>query len=212
MAMKSRIILLGPPGAGKGTHAKSLTVTMQIPHISTGDMLRDAVSRQTKLGISAQEYMQAGKLVPDALVNGIVAERLAEEKKGFLLDGYPRTVAQADFLEAAGETIDAVVLLDADDDCLIARIAGRLSCPTCGAVYHKKNKLPKTSGVCDSCLGGLIERPDDNETVVRQRLNAYHAQTQPLIAYYEERGLLCRVDGASGVEEGFEAIKSVLGL
>lgn len=210
--MKSRIILLGPPGAGKGTHAKSLTVTMQIPHISTGDMLRDAVSRGTKLGISAQEYMQAGKLVPDHLVNGIVAERLAEEKKGFLLDGYPRTVAQADYLEAAGEKIDAVVLLDADDDCLISRITGRLSCPSCGAVFHKKNKLPKKDDICDSCSGELIQRPDDNETVVRQRLNAYHAQTQPLIAYYEERGLLCRVDGACDVEEGFEAIKSVLGL
>lgn len=210
--MKSRVILLGPPGAGKGTHAKTLACAMQIPHISTGDMLRDAVSKKTKLGLNADEYMQEGKLVPDELVNGIVAERLAEEKKGFLLDGYPRTVAQADYLEAAGGMIDAVVLLDANDDCLIDRITGRLTCPSCGTVFHKQNKQPIKPGICDNCSTELIQRPDDNETVVRQRINAYHAQTQPLIAYYKERGLLNRVDGACSVAEGFEAIKSVLGV
>ena len=150
--MKKRVILVGPPGAGKGTHAKSLTVAMNIPHISTGDMLRDARARGTELGKQADAYMSAGALVPDALVNGIVAERLASETNGYLLDGYPRTIAQAEYLASCGEKIDAVVLIDVADDVLVERIVGRLSCPCCGAVYHRTNMPPKISGKCDAYI------------------------------------------------------------
>ena len=208
--MKKRVILLGPPGAGKGTHAKSLTVAMNIPHISTGDMLRDARARGTELGKQADAYMSAGALVPDALVNGIVAERLASETNGYLLDGYPRTIAQAEYLASCGEKIDAVVLVDVADDVLVERIVGRLSCPCCGAVYHRKNMPPKVSGKCDACGKDLVQRADDNEVTVRQRLEAYHKQTQPLVDYYDKLGLLSKIDGSGPVEHGFAQLKKVL--
>ena len=208
--MKKRVILLGPPGAGKGTHAKSLTVAMHIPHISTGDMLRDARSRGTELGKQADSYMSSGALVPDALVNGIVAERLASETNGYLLDGYPRTIAQAEYLSACGENIDAGVLIDVADDVLIERIVGRLSCPNCGAVYHRTNMPPKVSGKCDACGKDLVQRADDNEVTVRQRLEAYHKQTHPLVDYYDKLGLLSKIDGAGSVEDGFAQLKTVL--
>jgi len=207
--MKKRVILLGPPGAGKGTQAMRLTGAMNVPHISTGDMLREARAKGTELGKKADAYMQAGALVPDELVNGIVVEKLAGED-GYLLDGFPRTIAQADALEKAGEKIDAVILIDVADDILISRITGRLSCPKCGSVYHKINMPPANEGICDRCLGPLVQRADDNETTVRQRLDAYHAQTQPLVDYYEKRGLLTRIDGAAPLEEGFQAIKKAL--
>jgi adenylate kinase len=182
---------------------------MNVPHISTGDMLREARAKGTELGKKADAYMQAGALVPDELVNGIVVEKLAGED-GYLLDGFPRTIAQADALEKAGEKIDAVILIDVADDILISRITGRLSCPKCGSVYHKINMPPANEGICDRCLGPLVQRADDNETTVRQRLDAYHAQTQPLVDYYEKRGLLTRIDGAAPLEEGFQAIKKAL--
>ena len=154
--------------------------------------------------------MQAGALVPDDLVNGIVVEKLASEENGYLLDGFPRTIAQADALEQAGEKIDAVILIDVEDSVLISRITGRLSCPKCGSVFHKTNMPPKQDGVCDRCQSSLIQRADDNEVTVRQRLDAYHAQTQPLVEYYEKRGLLTRIDGGAPLDEGFEAIKKAL--
>ena len=208
--MKKRVILLGPPGAGKGTQAMRLTGAMNVPHISTGDMLREARAKGTELGKKADAYMQAGALVPDDLVNGIVVEKLASEENGYLLDGFPRTIAQADALEQAGEKIDAVILIDVEDSVLISRITGRLSCPKCGSVFHKTNMPPKQDGVCDRCQSSLIQRADDNEVTVRQRLDAYHAQTQPLVEYYEKRGLLTRIDGVAPLDEGFEAIKKAL--
>lgn len=210
MVMKRRVILLGPPGGGKGTQAKSLTVSMGIPHISTGDMLRAARQAGTELGRKADAYISAGQLVPDELVNGIVAERLASETNGYLLDGYPRTIAQADALAAAGQTIDAVVLIDVPDEMLVERIVGRQSCGKCGCVYHLKNMPPKVAGICDQCGSELIQRSDDREDVVRSRLSAYHAQTQPLVDYYASRGVLFRVDGNAAVDKVFSDIRKVL--
>lgn len=207
--MKKRVILMGPPGGGKGTQAKSLTEAMHVPHISTGDMLRAARREGTELGKKADSYISAGQLVPDELVNGIVAERLASEKDGFLLDGYPRTIAQADALEAAGQTVDAVVLIDVADEKLIDRIVGRLSCP-CGRVYHVRTMPPRVAGICDACGAELVQRSDDTESVVRERLVAYHAQTQPLVEYYQKRGILYTIAGDSSVDEVFSQIRRVL--
>ena len=207
--MKRRVILMGPPGGGKGTQAKSLTEAMNVPHISTGDMLRAARRDGTELGKKADAYISAGQLVPDELVNGIVAERLANESNGFLLDGYPRTIAQADALEAAGQSIDAVVLIDVADEKLIDRIVGRLSCP-CGRVYHVRTMPPKVAGKCDACGADLVQRSDDTESVVRERLVAYHAQTQPLVEYYQKRGILHTIAGDTSVDKVFEAIRRVL--
>ena len=208
--MKKRVILMGPPGGGKGTQAKSLSAAMHIPHISTGDMLRAARREGTELGKKADSYIAAGQLVPDDLVNGIVAERLATESNGYLLDGYPRTVAQADALEAAGEKIDAVVLIDVPDEMLVERIINRESCSGCGAVYHKKTMPSKVAGICDACGGQLVQRSDDTEEVVRSRLVAYHNQTQPLVSYYEKRGILYTIQGNASVDDVFNAIKKVL--
>ena len=208
--MKRRVILMGPPGGGKGTQAKTLSSAMSVPHISTGDMLRAARREGTDLGKKADAFISAGQLVPDELVNGIVAERLASEKNGYLLDGYPRTIAQADALEAAGEKIDAVVLIDVPDEKLVARIVGRLSCAGCGAVFHKVTMPPKVVGKCDACGADLVQRADDKEEVVRERLNAYHAQTQPLVDYYKKRGILYTIHGDAAVDDVFEAIRKVL--
>lgn len=208
--MKKRVILMGPPGGGKGTQAASLKEAMSIPHISTGDMLRAARKEGTELGKKADAYISAGQLVPDELVNGIVAERLSNEKNGFLLDGYPRTVAQADALDAAGQAVDAVVLIDVPDELIVSRIVGRVSCPGCGCVYHKVTMPPKEDGKCDKCGGALVQRNDDREEVVRERLLAYHKQTQPLVDYYAKRGLLYTVNGNASVDEVFDQIRKVL--
>lgn len=208
--MKKRVILMGPPGGGKGTQAASLKEAMNVPHISTGDMLRAARKAGTELGKKADAYITAGQLVPDELVNGIVADRLAQEGNGYLLDGYPRTVAQADALEAAGQVVDAVVLIDVPDDLIVERIVGRVSCPECGCVYHSVTMPPQKVGVCDKCGGSLAQRNDDREDVVRERLAAYHAQTQPLVDYYAKRGLLVTVNGNASVDEVFEQIRKVL--
>ena len=207
--MKRRVILMGPPGGGKGTQAKRLTDAMHIPHISTGDMLRAARREGTELGKKADGYISAGQLVPDELVNGIVAERLSSEDQGFLLDGYPRTIAQADALESAGQQIDAVVLIDVADEKLIDRIVGRLSCP-CGRVYHVRTMPPRVAGKCDACGADLVQRADDTEEVVRERLVAYHAQTQPLVEYYRKRGLLHVIAGDASVDDVFASLKGVL--
>ena len=206
------IVLLGAPGAGKGTQAALLVEKFGMCHISTGDMLRAAMREGSDLGRKAESFISAGQLVPDEVVNGIVAARLASEHEGYLLDGYPRTIAQADSLESAGESIDAVVLIDVPDDLLVARIVGRLSCGKCGAVYHRTTMPPKVDGVCDNCGSALVQRSDDTEEVVRRRLDAYHAQTQPLVDYYKERGLLYSIDGSLPVGEVFAAIRKVLGF
>lgn len=209
--MKRKIILLGPPGAGKGTQAKNLCRILQIPHISTGDMLRQARSEGSDLGKLADQYLGSGQLVPDDVVNGIVAQRLKKEQNGFLLDGYPRTLGQAQALQDNGQEIDAVVLIDVADALLIERIVHRLSCSQCGCIYHAINMPPKAKNLCDACGVSLIQRSDDKEEVVRERLKVYHDQTAPLIDFYSKQGLVFAVDGAGSVDTIQENILTILG-
>lgn len=204
-----RLMMLGPPGAGKGTQAKRLAERLSIPHVSTGDMLREARRKQTKLGQKAAEYMNAGKLVPDEVVIGIVRERLDEEdaSAGFILDGFPRTQPQAEALAKMGVELDGVINIDVSDDEVVRRLGGRLSCPECGAVYHEEANRPAKSDVCDACgHQGLVKRDDDRPEAIRQRLAGYHKKTAPLIAFYDDRGVLQNIDGAAGPDEVTEAI------
>jgi len=206
-----KLILLGAPGAGKGTQAKKIVKEFAIPQISTGDILRRAVSDGTPLGKEAKKYMEAGRLVPDELVIGIMKERLHQDdcSNGFILDGFPRTVEQARALEGFTE-IDAVLNIDVDFNSLVERITGRRSCPECGAVYHIKFNPPKVEGICDICGSRLVQREDDREETVRKRLEIYTEQTSPLIDYYAERGLLRTVDGNRSIDEIYESIRTVL--
>ncbi len=206
-----RMVLLGPPGAGKGTQAKKLAEHYGIPHISTGDILRDAVRKGTDLGKKAREYMDAGALVPDEIVIGIVRERLKEEDcaMGFILDGFPRTVHQAVELDRI-TALDAVVNIDVPFEKLVERLTGRRSCPKCGAVYHIKTNPPKKEGICDICGTPLVQRDDDREETVKNRLETYLKQTAPLIGHYKEKGILINVDGDGTIEEVFERIINAL--
>ncbi len=212
-----RLILLGPPGAGKGTQAKRLIERYGIPQISTGDILRAAVRDGTDLGKKAKQYMDAGKLVPDEVVIGIIEERLQEADcaKGFILDGFPRTVAQADALNRVlanlGQAIDHVVSIEVPDEELVERLTGRRTCRGCGAMYHVKFSPPKAQGVCDKCGGELYQRDDDREETIRARLKVYHEQTAPLVEYYEKAGLLRRIPGQGSVDEIYARIEGVLG-
>ncbi len=211
------IIMLGPPGAGKGTQAKMLVERLGIPQISTGDMLRAAVKEGTELGKKAKEYMDAGKLVPDEVVIGIVKERLAQPdcEKGFILDGFPRTIPQAEaldrVLEELGKGIDYVINIAVPNEELITRLTGRRTCRQCGAMYHVVFNPPKVEGKCDKCGGELYQRDDDKEETIRQRLEVYQAQTAPLIEYYEKKGVLYNIDGTGSIEEIFQSILKVLG-
>ncbi len=211
------IILLGPPGAGKGTQAKMLVEKYGIPQISTGDMLRAAVKAGTQLGLEAKKYMDKGELVPDEVVIGLVKERLQEPDcaKGFMLDGFPRTVAQAEVLdkelEAMGKSIDHVICIEVPSEELIARLTGRRTCKECGAGYHLKFDPPKVDNVCDKCGGELYQRDDDNEETVKARLKVYEEQTFPLIEYYDKQGKLRRIDGVGEIKTIFERITKVLG-
>ncbi len=212
------IILLGPPGAGKGTQAKKLIELLAIPQISTGDMLRAAVAEKTPLGLEAKAFMEAGKLVPDGVVIGLVKERLAKPDcaPGFMLDGFPRTVGQAESLDAMLDsmslTIDHVVLLEVDDEELVLRITGRRTCGACGAIYHLKYSPPPQPDTCSCGKKELVQRADDNEQTVRQRLATYHEQTAPLISYYEKRSLVRSVAGGGmGPNEVFELVKQKIG-
>jgi len=195
------IILMGPPGAGKGTQAKRLITKYDIPHISTGDMFREALKQGTKLGLLAKQYIEAGHLVPDDVTIGIVRERLAmpDCQRGYLLDGFPRTLPQAEALEKLsrdiGRQIEVVIDIEADEKELIRRICGRRVCKVCGTPYHVDTMKPKVEGICDVCGGPLIQRADDNEEALRVRLGHYYEQTRPLLAFYEKRGLLHRFDG-----------------
>lgn len=196
-----KLILLGPPGAGKGTQAKMLTECFDIPQIATGDILRGAVQDGTGLGLQAKGYMDAGALVPDQVVIGIVRERLqqADCHKGFILDGFPRTVAQADALQgnlvALGRQLDRVVSLTVDADALVERLTGRRTCRSCGRGFHLTFDPPQAAGRCDACGGELFQRDDDQETTIRKRLAVYAEQTAPLIDYYRAAGLLTELDG-----------------
>jgi adenylate kinase len=206
------IILLGPPGAGKGTQAVILAKQENIPHISTGDILRKAVKDGTPLGRKAQEYMNRGDLVPDEVVIGIVRDRLEADdcRKGFIFDGFPRTVDQADALGATLKglnlPLDGVVNIQVPDEVLMERAVGRRTCRQCGEIYHVKHKPPKTAEVCDLCGGELRQRPDDREETVGNRLAVYNRQTAPLIDYYRGKGLLKTVDGQQSPEEVTTAI------
>ena len=200
-----KLILLGPPGAGKGTQAAMLVERFQIPQISTGDMLRAAVREQTQMGLKAKSHMDAGGLVPDEVVIGIVAERLQQPdcEKGFILDGFPRTVPQADALQTCltdlGKELDAVVSLTVDIEALVERLTGRRSCGSCGKGYHVKFDPPVKQGVCDACSGTLIQRDDDQEETIRNRMTVYQQQTAPLEDYYRQGGLLRAVDGMAEI-------------
>lgn len=210
------LVLLGPPGAGKGTQAKRLVEEFGIPQISTGDILRDAVRQGTDLGKKAAPLMEAGRLVPDDVVVGVAIERLRQIDcaRGFVMDGFPRTIPQAEALDAAlrksGRKLDAVISLVVPEDTLIERISGRRSCPKDGTVYHVYQNPPKRTGVCDKCGSDLIQREDDKPEKVRERLAVYAAQTAPLEAYYAEQGLLHRVNGIGTPEGIYAEIKRAL--
>lgn len=212
-----KIILMGPPGAGKGTQAEKLVELYQIPHISTGDMFRKAQKDGTELGLKAKSYMEKGQLVPDEVTVGIVKERLAEEdcKDGFLLDGFPRTVQQADALDGIlkelGMALDRVINIEVDKSFLVDRLTGRRVCKGCGATFHVTNKAPKVEGVCDKCGGELYQRKDDKLETVSNRLDVYAAQTAPLIEYYQSKGIMSSVDGSRTMENVLADIRSALG-
>ena len=209
-----KLILLGPPGAGKGTQADILSKRLAIPTISTGNILRAAVKNGTPVGLKAKEYMDAGKLVPDEVIIGVISERLAEPdwQKGYILDGVPRTIPQAEALEKAGIVFDAVVSIEITDQEIVDRMAGRRVCTACGTPFHVKNMPPKTEGVCDNCGGKLEARADDKPEVVRDRLAVYHKETAPLKDYYGERKLLKMVDNQPTVAATTTAILEALGL
>jgi adenylate kinase len=212
-----RLILLGPPGAGKGTQAKLLVERLKIPQVSTGDMLRAAVKAGTPLGQEGKQYMNRGALVPDAVIIGLVRERLQQPdcSRGYILDGFPRTVAQAEALEKtlAGlqASLDSVVSLEVPTEDLVLRIAGRRTCRNCGAMYHVRFSPSKTDGRCDACGGPTYQRDDDREETVRRRLAVYAEQTAPLISFYAARGLLRRVPGTGEIAEIFQRITAALG-
>lgn len=207
MADRTGLILLGPPGAGKGTQAEGLSSKFGIPHISTGDMLREAVAAQSPVGLEARKFMEAGELVPDSVVVGIVGERLqkADCANGWLLDGFPRNTVQADALTAKlgeiGQEITAVLYMKVPADAVVERLGGRRMCKQCNKGYHVKFMPPKTEGKCDACAAELYQRPDDNEATIRQRLEVFERETAPLVAYYGERGGLCEVDGSGSPDE-----------
>ena len=212
-----KIILMGPPGAGKGTQAEKLVKLYQIPHISTGDMFRKAQKDGTELGLKAKEYMEQGQLVPDEVTVGIVRERLADAdcNDGLLLDGFPRTVQQADALDGIlkdlGMVLDRVINIEVDKAFLVDRLTGRRVCRTCGATFHVVNKAPKVEGVCDKCGGELYQRNDDKIETVSNRLDVYAAQTAPLIEYYQSKGIMSSIDGSKSMEDVLADIRSALG-
>ena len=209
------IILIGPPGSGKGTQAKMIVDRYKVLHVSTGDILRENVRNGTPLGVEAKEFMDAGKLVPDALLIDIIKDRLAKDdvKGGWMLDGYPRTIPQAEALDkilpALGQKINVVLNIDVPDEELVKRVTGRRMCK-CGATYHVSFNKPKVEGKCDACGGELYQRADDTEETVKQRLNAYHAQTQPLIDYYNKRGIVATVLGVGDIKAIFDKVAAAL--
>jgi len=211
-----KLILLGPPGAGKGTQAKMLTERFSIPQISTGDILRAAVKEGTPMGLKAKEYMDAGGLVPDEVVVGIVRDRLlaADCDKGFILDGFPRTVAQADALQASlaemDKALDRVISLEVDAEALVERLTGRRTCKECGRGYHVKFDPPREENICDACGGRLIQRDDDQEETIRKRLQVYADQTSPLISYYRDADVLIELDGMQPIPRVQEKMLSLL--
>ncbi len=212
-----KIIMLGAPGAGKGTQAKMIAEKYMVPHISTGDIFRANIKEGTELGKQAKEYMDKGQLVPDSLTVNLLLDRVAKDdcKNGYVLDGFPRTIPQAEVLDEAlsklGENIDYAIDVDVPDENIINRMSGRRACVTCGATYHLKHIPPKKEGICDKCGSELILRDDDKPETVKKRLDVYHEQTQPLIDYYTNKGILKTVDGTKDMLEVFGDIVSILG-
>lgn len=211
-----KIVMLGAPGAGKGTQAKMISEKYGIPHISTGDILRANIKDNTELGQKAKEYMDKGLLVPDELVVDLVVDRLSKDdaKKGYILDGFPRTIPQAEALTEAlakiGEKLDYAIDVDVPDENIVKRMSGRRACVGCGGTYHIVYNPTKVEGVCDACGGELVLRDDDKPETVQQRLSVYHEQTQPLINYYTKEGILKEVDGTVALDEVFAAIVKIL--
>jgi len=212
-----RVAFLGPPGAGKGTQARELAREWGVPQIATGDMLREAVAAKTPLGLEAKRYMDQGALVPDEVVVGATAERLAapDAARGFILDGFPRTIAQAEalarLLKDAGHALDVVLYFDVSEPELLRRLTGRRVCRACGHTYHLTSSPPKRAGVCDACGGELYQRVDDSEATVRNRLEVYRKQTAPLLDYYRQRNVLTTVSGEGSIEEIRDAIRAAVG-
>jgi adenylate kinase len=212
-----KIVLLGPPGAGKGTQAKLISTNYSIPHISTGDIFRKNIKEKTSLGLKSQTYLDKGLLVPDEVTILIVKDRLKSDdcKNGFLLDGFPRTVKQAEDLEAYlaedNTKIDVALLIDVPDSFILQRITGRRVCSNCGANYNVLFNAPKIEGKCDICSGKLLQRKDDNETTVKDRIEIYKQQTLPLIHYYNVKGNLSKIDGTETIEQVFKDACSILG-
>lgn len=212
-----KIIMLGAPGAGKGTQAKQIADKYQIPHISTGDIFRANIKEGTELGTKAKTYMDQGLLVPDELVVELVADRIVKDdcKNGFVLDGFPRTIPQAEALDAAlakmGEKMDYAIDVDVPDENIVNRMGGRRACLNCGATYHIVTIPTKVEGICDKCGSPVVLRDDDQPETVQKRLTVYHEQTQPLIDYYKEQGILKSVDGTKPMDEVFAAIVQILG-
>ncbi|MBR0397681.1 MAG: adenylate kinase [Eubacterium sp.] len=211
-----RIIMLGAPGAGKGTQAKMIASEYQIPHISTGDIFRSNIKNGTELGKKAKEYMDQGLLVPDSLTCDLVVDRIAQDdaKNGYVLDGFPRTIPQAEALtealKARGEAIDYAIDIEVPDENIVTRMSGRRACLGCGATYHIKYNPPKAENVCDACGKELVLRDDDKPETVQKRLDVYHEQTQPLISYYTEAGVLKELDGTQDIDVIFGQIKELL--
>ena len=213
-----KIIMLGAPGAGKGTQAKKIAEKCGIPHISTGDIFRANIKNGTELGKKAKTYMDQGLLVPDELVCDLVVDRIQQDdcKKGYILDGFPRTIPQAESLDKAlqaiGEKMDYAIDVEVPDENIVKRMGGRRACVGCGATYHLVYAPTKKEGICDACGGELILRDDDKPETVQKRLNVYHEQTQPLIDYYKNQGILREVDGSVDMEDVFKEILNILGV
>lgn len=209
-----KLILLGPPGAGKGTQADILSKKLDIPTISTGNILRAAVKEGTEIGLKAKSFMDAGQLVPDEVIIGIVAERLQKPDcaKGFILDGVPRTLAQAEAIEKSGIEFDAVLSLEVSDEEIVGRMSGRRACTACGATYHVVAAPPKTEGVCDKCGAALVQRADDKPETVLSRLEVYHAETAPLVEFYRARGILKPVANRPSIEATTAEVLKALGM
>jgi adenylate kinase len=209
-----KLILLGAPGAGKGTQADILAKLLGVPTISTGNILRAAVKNGTPVGLKAKEYMDAGALVPDEVIIGIIAERLAEPdcKNGYILDGVPRTIPQAEAMEKSGIDIDCALSIEVADEVIVKRMSGRRTCPNCGASFHVESNPPKKEGVCDVCGAALTIRKDDAPETVKARLATYHKETEPLKAFYQARGKLKSVDNQPTIEATTAVIRSTLGI
>jgi adenylate kinase len=210
------LVLLGPPGSGKGTQAKKLVTERRWPQLSTGDMLRSAISNGTRLGLEAKAYMDKGTLVPDSVVIGLIRERTQQPdcKEGFVLDGFPRTIPQAEalskMLDTQGRGVDRAVLFEIPDGELVRRLTGRRSCVKCGAMFHVENAKPRTDGLCDNCGAQLVQRDDDKTEVIQKRLSVYHEQTAPLVGFYEKLGKLRRIDARKPPGDVQSALHSAL--